>query len=245
MPIDPETPDAEETLTWLQRREAPALGAGDLHLWRIRTGVPDGDGGRPLAADLELLDESQRTRAQGLIRSTARGHYVRAQAGLRRILALYLHAASPSSLVFSYGPAGKPALEAAPAGLEFNLTTAGDLALVGISLASAVGVDCERVRPRPGLIAIARRMFEPAQAEAIAALSEEAALGAFYRCWTALEADAKSDGRGLFRPRASGVQRPEVRHCVPAPGYVAAVARAQLPPLGLWRTLELASEPSG
>jgi len=241
MPIHLETPTEPETLTWRQRQEAPALGAGDLHLWRISTGAPGENGDEALAADLELLDQGQRLRVRRLTRQAIRGRYVRAQAGLRRILGLYLDAPCPSSLVFRYGPAGKPALENAPAGFEFNLTTAGDLALLGISLGDAVGVDCERVRPRNGVVAIARRMFEPAQADSIAALADEAALVTFYRCWTALEADAKSDGRGLFRPRPPDASPPEVRHCVPAPGYVAAVARTRVPPLGAWQTLELAT----
>jgi 4'-phosphopantetheinyl transferase len=241
MPIHLETPIASEVMSWRQRQEAPALGTGDLHLWRISTSAPGENGDQALAAALALLDPSQRLRAQRLTRQTARARYVRAQAALRRILSLYLEGTRPASLVFRYGPAGKPALEDAPPDFEFNLTTTGDLALLGISLGDAVGVDCERIRPRTGLVAIARRMFAPAQAEAIATLPEDAALVSFYRCWTAMEADAKSDGRGLFRPRPPGAQPPEIRHCVPAPGYVAAVARARVPPLRAWQMLELAT----
>ena len=141
--------------------------------------------------------------------------------------------------MFRYGPAGKPYLAAAPKGFEFNLTTAHDLALVGTSLGSPLGVDCERIRPRRGLTGIAQRMFEPERAAAIATLPEPEALTAFYRAWTALEADAKADGRGLFRPRAAGAEPPQVRHCVPDPGYIAAVARARVPPPSCWQTLEL------
>ena len=141
--------------------------------------------------------------------------------------------------MFRDGPAGKPFLAAAPTGFEFNLTTADDLALVGISLGSPLGVDCERIRPRRGLTGIAERMFEPERVAAIATLPEPEALTAFYRAWTALEADAKADGRGLFRPRPPGAEPPQVRHCVPAPGYIAAVARARVPPVSSWRTLEL------
>lgn len=243
MPMHLETPIAPEILTWRRRQEAPALGPGDLHLWRISTSAQGGNGDEALAADLDLLDQGQRLRAQRLTQQAVRARYVRAQAALRRILGLYLDGSHPASLVFRYGPAGKPALENAPPGFELNLTTTGDLALLGISLGDALGVDCERIRPRTGVVAIARRMFDPAQAEAIATLPEEAALVTFYRCWTAMEADAKSDGRGLFRPRPPGARPPEIRHCVPAPGYVAAVARARVPPLGAWQTLELATGP--
>lgn len=240
MRIHVETPDPEETLSWEPRQAAPPLAAGDLHLWRIPTMAPDSGGGPRLGDCLALLAEDQRARALTMTQDCARGRYIRAQAGLRRILGLYLDA-EPAALELRYGPTGKPAIKADPPGLEFNLTTAADLALVGISLGSALGVDCERIRPRPSLVAIARRMFDPRLAETIAGLPEDQALPAFYRAWTALEADAKCDGRGLFRPRPPGDRPPQVRHYVPAPGYVAAVARAQLPPLDLWRTLELAA----
>lgn len=243
MPIDPETPNPEETLTWVPRRAAPPLEPGTIHLWRIQIGAPGDPDDRKIAGELELLGAEQRSRAQRMTHETGRRRYIGAQAGLRRILGLYVEGTSPSALVFRYGPAGKPMLGRAPPGLQFNLTTAGDLALVGICLGSPLGVDCERIRPRQGMIDVARRMFEPAQTETIAALPEDAALLAFYRCWTALEADAKSDGRGLFRPRPPGSRPPEVRHCIPAPGFIAAVARDCVPPLRLWQTLELAGAP--
>lgn len=239
MPIRLETPIPEEIPTWVPKRAAPALLEGDLHLWRIATGPPPGPADPGLVARLDLLGKDQRSRAQRMTHATTRGRYIRAQAGLRQILGLYLDT-SPASLVFRYGPAGKPALADAPPGFEFNLTTSGELALVGISRGGPLGVDCEHIRPRQGQLAIARRMFEPAQAETLATLPEAEALAAFYRAWTALEADAKADGRGLFRPRAPGDRPPEVRHCIPAPGYIAAVARAWVPPLYAWRTLELA-----
>lgn len=244
MPIFVEAPDPEETLIWQSRRSAPALRVGDLHLWRIPTGALGDDEEKGLGDCLALLGEEQRARALGMTQASARRRYIRAQAGLRRILGLYVDRA-PSDLEFHSGSAGKPALKAGPPGFEFNITTAADLALAGISLWDPLGVDCERLLPRRGLIAIARRMFEPAIAETISALPEERALQAFYRAWTALEADAKADGRGLFRPRPPGAHPPQIRHCVPAPGYVAAVARAQVPPQGLWRTLELAEDHLG
>lgn len=241
MPIQLETPKPNETPVWAPREAAPGLAEGDLHLWHVPTGTPQEADELGLTARLEMLDKDQRTRAQGMTHGTHRGRYILAQVGLRRILGLYLDA-PPASLVFRYGPAGKPALVDAPPGFEFNLTTAGELALVGISLGSALGVDCEQVRPRRGLVAIARRMFEPGRAEAIAALPEPEVLDAFYCAWTALEADAKADGRGLFRPRLAGDRAPEIRHCVPARGYIAAVARTRLPPVSAWQTLELVDD---
>ena len=213
----------------------PPLAPGDLHLWRI----PTGEGGAPIDACLDLLGVRQRERAQRMTHAGARDRYVRSQAGLRRTLALYL-GLPLSSIDYRYGPAGKPGLSGVHAWLEFNLTTTGDMALIGISRELPLGVDCEWIRPRGDLDGIARRMFGPERAEILAATPEPERLAAFCRAWTALEADAKWDGRGLFRQRPPGTPGPEIRHLIPGPGYVAAVARLALPPVSDWATLELA-----
>lgn len=228
-----------DRILWQPVSLAPALAPGDLHLWRI----PTGEDGARADADLALLGERQQARAQRMTQRVARDRYVRSQAGLRRVLALYLGLA-PERLRFGYGAAGKPALPGELGWLEFNLTNTGDLALVGISRGMALGVDCEWVRPRRDLDAVARRMFAPEVVQALADTPEPERLAAFYRAWTAREADAKCDGRGLFRPRAAGALPPEIAHLIPAPGYVAAIARASLPPPERWLALELAPRPS-
>lgn len=240
---------SQDSVSWRPAAEPPPLGRGDIHLWRIRADGMESDlQPDPLAdltACLDLLGERQRARADRMLFAPHRERYIRVQAGLRRILGLYLDR-PPKTLAFCHGQAGKPALDPAhrlPTGLslEFNLTTSGGLALIAVSLGSELGVDCERIRRRRDLPGIARRMFDPVQAEALATLPEPERLETFYRAWTALEADAKADGRGLFRPRAPHSPPPQVLHCVPAPGYVAAIARERLPPVETWRTLELSA----
>jgi 4'-phosphopantetheinyl transferase len=215
--------------------------SGDLHLWRIQTGDP-GINPPDLAP---LLDAGEQVRAQRLANPTLRARYVRAHGGLRRILALYL-GQSPEDIAFTQRPQGKPALTASPnpVRLEFNLTGSGDLALVAISLDLPVGVDCERVRPCRELLGIARRMFTPEIALALEATPEPDRLAGFYTAWTALEAEVKADGRGLFGPRDPGDLAADemlaVAHCLPLQDYVAAVARADLPPIEQWGAFELA-----
>lgn len=220
---------------WHLVEAPPQLAPGDLHLWRIDTG----EGGADVGVCLDLLGGRQRERAQRMTHAAARDRYARSQAGLRRILALYL-GVRPSAIQYRYGPVGKPGLAGECAWLEFNLTTTTDLALVGISRELALGVDCEWIRPHRDLDAIARRMFDPARADALAATPGPERLAAFCHAWTALEADAKWDGRGLFRQRSSGTPGPQIAHLIPASGYVAAVARKNLPATADWATLELA-----
>jgi 4'-phosphopantetheinyl transferase len=236
------TPDWEPATT------PPALAPGDLHLWWVETAGPCPSPWHwPWEEQLALLDPVQAGRAARMAHEGHRRRWVQAQAGLRRILAGYLGRA-PGALTFVRGPAGKPALHPGECGagaLEFNLTTTGDLALVAVSGGLAVGVDCEWLRPRHDLLAIARRMFPAESAARLAALPDGERQVAFHRAWTALEADAKWDGRGLFRPREPGAPVPRIEHFVPAAGYVGAVARSALPPPQHWRSLRLSAGASG
>jgi len=209
----------------------PPLAPNDLHLWRIRTAAP----GMNLADCWALLGDAQRQRAAAMRLTERRAHYVRAHAGLRLILARYLSVA-PADLNFIYGINGKPAL--ADAALQFNLTTSGELALVAIS-ATAVGVDCELMRPQRRWRAIAQRMFAPEIVAALETAAETERLARFYQAWTALEAEVKCDGRGLFRARAADENPPQIAQFVPAAGYSAAIARATLPPVNEWLMFDL------
>jgi len=233
---------------WQGQSGPPPLGPGDLHLWRIGIGAADGSDPKLL----RLLGAEEQARLQRLANATLRARYARAHADLRRILGLYLDL-PPAEIAFAQGAHGKPALTASqnPARLEFNLTGSGDLALLVISLEVPVGVDCEQIRPCRELLGIARRMFSPQVAQALADTPEPERLDAFYTAWTALEAEVKADGRGLFRPRAprsvAAGQVLGIAHCRPLPGYLAAVARQGLPPVEQWGTHHLvdSGRPSG
>ena len=246
-----EKPPDDPELVWRPAWAAPSLGPGDLHLWRIHTARSEetslGPAPAALEACLAILDQGQRGRAARMGKAAYQERWVRAQAGLRWILGLYLQV-DPGRLAFHRGAVGKPGLDPRlrmPGGarLEFNLTTTADMALVGLSLEHPLGVDCERLRPRREMMAVARRMFAPRTVAELTRLPEIDRLAAFYRAWTALESDAKADGRGLFRARAPGARPPEIRHAVPAAGYIAAVARERLPPVTAWLALDLVWPP--
>jgi len=222
---------------WYPVAHPSGLFPGGLHLWKIRTGYE----GASLAQLWPLLSPRESERAAQLRFDHHRARYVRAQAGLRMILSGYL-GIEPEAIGFQYARAGKPFLEETSSGLEFNLTNSGDLALVALSLGMPVGVDCEQVRDRGDMVAIADRMFTPEQAARIASATPEDRLRQFHIAWTALEAEVKADGRGLLgchRPAAQGALR--IEHCVPEPGFIAAVARERLPPVGDWITMTLGS----
>jgi 4'-phosphopantetheinyl transferase len=86
-------------------------------------------------------------------------------------------------------------------------------------------------------------MFSPQVAQALAETPEPERLDAFYTAWTALEGEVKADGRGLFGPRERGAATAHralrVAHFRPAPGFIAAVARADLPLVEQWGAHDL------
>ncbi len=149
-----------EIIHWQGIVDAPDLRPGELHLWRIRADARGMDLDRCLAR----LGERQRARAQGMRHAAYRERYIRAQAGLRTILSRYLDIPAPL-IAFDRGPAGKPYLapQAGARPIAFNLTTTGDLALVALCADTGpeaeLGVDCEWIRPRVDIQAVARRMF--------------------------------------------------------------------------------------
>jgi 4'-phosphopantetheinyl transferase len=232
-------------LAWRVVATPPSLGQKDLHLWRIplHQGGPDTDG-----ADLGLLSERQRERLERLRSFEHRQRYLRAQAGCRRILALYL-GVSPTEVSFRYGPAGKPALCIDGKRIEFNLTTSGNLALLGVSADLSLGVDCELESERVHMLDIAGRMFGADIKSALAALQPEPRKRLFHLHWTALEARVKADGRGLSRHREPDPTDLRVAHAcageIDAKVALCAVARRELPPPHAWQALELVGRETG
>jgi 4'-phosphopantetheinyl transferase len=222
---------------WRPVRHPPPLPPEGLHLWRINTG-PDG---APLAKLWSLLSPGESERAARLVFDKHRERYVRAHAGLRAILAGYV-GIDPRAIELRYADAGRPYLANIRPDLDFNLTTTGDLALLALSSGEPIGVDCEQLRDRRSLIAIAARMFTREEASRIADAPEKEQSEQFHVAWTALEAEVKLDGRGLVGRKQPAVQSSiQIKHCMPAPGFMAAVARKDLPPVENWITLELSA----
>lgn len=208
-----------------------------LHLWRIDTSE---QGMNPHDA-WQLLTAAQRTRIAALRYPVHQQRSIRTQAGLNRILAKYLQCA-PTEVVIQRQANGKPYLDGEAAWLAFSISHSHELALVGVSsgVNAALGVDCEHMCPRTNYLAIARRMFTADQFASLQHCSESKRLEQFLYAWTALEADVKCDGRGLCRARQPHTQPPQIAHLIPAAGYLAAIARASLPPRASWQYLEYA-----
>jgi 4'-phosphopantetheinyl transferase len=168
-----------------------AVPPGAIRVWTVPLS-PEGD----TAGLLSLLSADERARAAGYRLAADQVRFIRCRGALRQILA-WCTGLEASGLRFDYGPHGKPAL--AGSAIAFNVSHAGDLALIAISAAGPLGVDVEPVRPMVDLDAIAARYFSPGERAALAVLAPEQRTLGFYQAWTRKEAMLKATGHGLSR----------------------------------------------
>jgi 4'-phosphopantetheinyl transferase len=210
--------------TWQSPTDDWSLPTGAIHVWRINlTAVP--------TDQITLLSDDEQARSARFHKPTDRAAFVAARSTLRRLLGHYLNQA-PKTLMFRYGPQGKPAMD----GLEFNLSHTAGWALVAVSADRAVGIDLEALRPVPELARLTARFFSPSEHRAIAQLPPEQREPAFFRYWTCKEAYLKGTGTGLgqiqtaeiqFAPAQlvnPGLQPWTLFELAPGPGLVGALA---------------------
>lgn len=117
------------------------------------------------------------------------------RAPLLAVVADYLHV-DAASLRLETGAHGKPFLPNAHP-LRFNWSHSGEFALLALARDLDPGVDIEQPREGVHAMELAERFFAPAEARALADLSESARDASFLQLWSAKEAVLKALGHGL------------------------------------------------
>lgn len=169
--------------------------AGVMHLWRFSLETDQTTHSR----DWIVLNDEERTRAGRMRHLPSRFRFVAARAHLRETLARYT-GQSPAAVQFIYGEHGKPFLpskenQIAP---DFNLTHAGECALLAITTGARVGVDLEDASRPIRIMSIARRFFTSHEIERLENIHEQALRQRhFFEIWTAKEAALKALGGGI------------------------------------------------
>jgi 4'-phosphopantetheinyl transferase len=152
----------------------------------------------PQPQDIALLSSEEHRRAARFRFNRDRRRYVVAHAALRRLL-MENGAPHAGKRAFLANQFGKPQLDSQPSP-DFSISYAGDLALIGLSNSSAIGVDVETLRPIRDED-ITSDVFDDSER---AALGDERPGadrgGAFLRAWTRKEACVKAIGTGLSTP---------------------------------------------
>lgn len=199
----------------------------DVTVWLARR-VP------PTAQLIATLGSDEHARAQRY-RHAADADAFRWARGVQRVILGARLGVPPESLQFVQDGDGKPVLGCAKdVRCEYNASHSGELLALAVSDAP-VGVDIERARPMPGLGKVARRVFDAATCEAIAATPPDSRDARFFAEWTALEAHAKLHGHGVWRILSERERHGAAEQVRTAPlsvpkGYFGAVAAAGATP---------------
>jgi len=105
---------------------------------------------------------------------------------------------APGELNLGREPRGRPRLGPPQAGFDCSWSHSGDGLLIALGQGVELGVDCERVRPRPRALDVACRYFTGAEHDWLAAhATGDTRDRAFLRLWCAKEAVLKAHGHGL------------------------------------------------
>jgi 4'-phosphopantetheinyl transferase len=153
----------------------------------------------------QLLSADEKERARRFVFERDRGRFVAARAFLRRVLGQCV-GEHPADLIFDYSPHGRPSLSACAPRPDFNLSHAGEVALLAVCWASPLGIDVETVTAATDTGAIAGQVMHPNELAEFERLAEHRRLSAFFRLWTRKEAALKALGTGLSRdPRSLDV----------------------------------------
>lgn len=148
-----------------------------------------------------FLSPDELVRADRLRNPQTRNRFIVGRGLLRETLACYL-GLEPGSLRLAAGEHGKPHLSAEQRQSElcFNLSHAGDLALLAVSSQYELGIDLEQQKDDLPFQAMAKQFFSAREQAELFSLSPELQLDAFFRCWTRKEAYLKGYGSGFSQP---------------------------------------------
>jgi len=148
------------------------------------------------------LSDDETRRVNRLRPPAARRQLTRAKGLLRHILAHYTRLPA-SRIALTCSADGKPVLALPLADVHFNLSHAGDRALIAITRGRAVGVDLEAISSTLDFANLVDQFFSPDEAQAFRALAPELRCEAFFAAWTRKEATAKAMGSGIGRSPAA------------------------------------------
>ncbi len=151
----------------------------------------------------------------------------------RQVLAPVLGLA-PEQLPISRSERGRPQLGRPLEGQDVGWSHSGGHLLVALGQGVRLGVDLERIQPRPRMAEVIARFFHPDEVAWLLSLEEAARQQWFFRVWCAKEALLKAHGHGIsfglhrfaFAPQGQCLQ--------------VSVSDPELGPAGSWQLREWA-----
>jgi 4'-phosphopantetheinyl transferase len=184
---------------WRCPPEAISLQGGQLDVWLLTLDT--------LPCESSCLDAAETTRLNNFVHKAGQKQYCIAHTATRKILGRYLNC-SPREVPLGIASSGKPYIDRYPSSLFFNLSHAGNTALLAARTEHEVGIDIEIIRDMPNTNRIAQRVFQEDEIKQLALTG--GAMQKFFALWTHMEARQKCLGRGVFGEPA-GENRVETR----------------------------------
>lgn len=177
---------------WLASPASPAIENDEVHVWKVDLSAT--------VPDVRLLSRDEHERAARFHFERDRQHFKASRSALRIILGRYL-SLPPESLEFGQTEYGKPFLtDLKAAGVLFNLSHSGEVALIAVAREREVGVDVEFMRADFATNEVAEHFFSVAEIYTLSGLEPHLRTQAFFSCWTRKEAYVKARGEGLSMP---------------------------------------------
>lgn len=178
---------------WLSGSTTREIATGEVHIWRV-------DLSSSATQTEACLSHDERERAARFHFERDRQHFKIAHASLRAILSRYVKL-QPAALTFGETAYGKPFMtNIEAAGLLFNMSHSGDLALIAVAREREVGIDIEYMRADFATMEVAEHFFSVAEIYTLSGLDPHLRTNAFFNCWTRKEAYVKARGEGLSMP---------------------------------------------
>jgi 4'-phosphopantetheinyl transferase len=141
------------------------------------------------------LDATETERLNNFKFDLGRQQYCRAHTSMRTILSHYL-GCTAGNVPVRISPGGKPRIGDNSPPLYFNLSHAGNVALLAVHARHEVGIDVEMSRDMPNIDRLAKRTFRKNEIAQLEKSGWDKAL--FFELWTHMEARQKCLGRGVF-----------------------------------------------
>jgi 4'-phosphopantetheinyl transferase len=177
---------------WLTSAASPLIENDEVHVWKVDLSAT--------VVEVRLLSRGEYERAARFRFERDRQHFKAARSALRIILGRYLNL-PPASLEFAQTEYGKPFLtNPEGAGVLFNLSHSGEVALIAVAREREVGVDVEFMRADFATNEVAEQFFSMAEIYTLSGLEPHLRTQAFFNCWTRKEAYVKARGEGLSMP---------------------------------------------
>ncbi|MCP4010560.1 MAG: 4'-phosphopantetheinyl transferase superfamily protein [Proteobacteria bacterium] len=174
-------------IEWRRPPEIISPQKGQLDIWLLALDT--------MPCEPDCLDTPETARFNNFKYESGRQQYCISHTASRKLLGRYLDCL-PREVPLSIASGGKPYLDGHPLSLFFNLSHAGNTALLAVRTEHEVGIDIEIIRNMPNTNGIAQRVFQEDEIKQLALAG--GAMQTFYSLWTKMEARQKCLGRGVF-----------------------------------------------